>query len=99
MLFYTSVDIKMHIMLCKWMQYKLKPVSASMQLKLTKAVVTKVFIKDISLYKQYDISESVCLFVCVFPNSSKMANSNKLKFEGWFPLGCRRFRLKDIQIC
>ena len=42
------------------MQYKLKPVSASMQLKLTKAVVTKVFIKDISLYKQYDVSESVC---------------------------------------
>ena len=99
MLFYSSVEIKMHIMLCNWMQYKLKPVSASMQLKLTKAVVTKVFIKDISLYKQYDISESVCLFVCVFPNSSKTANSNKLKFEGWFPLGCRRFRLKNIQIC
>ena len=67
MLFYSSVEIKMHIMLCNWMQYKLKPVSASMQLKLTKAVVTKVFIKDISLYKQYDIravSLSVCLYVC-----------------------------------
>ena len=58
-----------------------------MQLKLNKAVVTKVFIKDITLYKQYDISESVCLFVCVSPNSSKMANSNKLKFWGMVPLG------------
>ena len=80
MLFYTSVEIKLHIMLFKWIQYILKSVSDSMQLKLDKAVATKVFIYDITLYKQYDISESVCLFVCVFPNSSKTVNSNKLKF-------------------
>ena len=61
-----------------------------MQLKLNKAVVTKVFIKDITLYKQYDISESVCLFVCVIPNSSKTANSNKLKFWGMVPLGMQK---------
>ena len=71
MLLYTSVEIKLHIMLFKWMLYILKSVSDSMQLKLDKAVATKVFIQDITLYKQYDISESVCLFVCVFPNSSK----------------------------
>ena len=44
MLFYTSVEIKLHIMLFKWMQYILKSVSDSMQLKLDKAVATKVFI-------------------------------------------------------
>ena len=49
MLHYTSVEIKLHIMLFKWMQYILKSESASMQLKLNKAVVTKVFIKDITL--------------------------------------------------
>ena len=72
------------------MQYILKSVSASMQLKLNKAVVTKVFIKDITLYKQYDISESVCLFECVFPNSSKTAKSNKLKFWGMVTLGMQK---------
>ena len=90
MLFYSSVEIKMHIMLCKWMQYILKSVSASMQFELTKAVVTKVFIKDIFLYKQYDISESVCLFVCVIPNTSKTTNSNKPKFWGMVPLGMQK---------
>ena len=75
MLFYTSVEIKLHIMLCKWIQYILKSVSASMQLKLNKAVVTKVFIKDITLYKQYDISESVCLFVCVTPPKQQTPTS------------------------
>ena len=42
------------------------------------------------------VNESI---VCLFPNFSKTANPSKLDFEGWFPLKCRMFRLKNIQIC
>ena len=36
------------------------------------------------------VSESVCLFVCLFPNSSETANPSELKFWGMIPLGIRK---------
>ena len=44
------------------------------------------------------VSELVCLSVWMFANSSKMTNPASWNFEGWFPLGWRRFRLKNIWI-
>ena len=42
---------------------------------------------DIYHLNQYDVSEFVCFFVCLFPNSSETANPNELKFWGMIPLG------------
>ena len=36
------------------------------------------------------VSESVCLFVCLFPNSSETANPSELKFLRIIPLGMRK---------
>ena len=43
----------------------------------------------VSLYKStsLSVSEWVCLFVCLFPNSSETANPSELKFWGMIPLG------------
>ena len=40
----------------------------------------------ITLWKRQSVSESVCLFVCLFPNSSETGNPSELKFLGMIPL-------------
>ena len=45
-----------------------------------------------SLYEStsLSVSEFVCVFVCLFPNSSETANPSELKFWGMIPLGMRK---------
>ena len=55
----------------------------------------------VSLYKStsLSVSEWVCLFVCLFPNSSETANPSELKFlRDDSPWDWEGFRLKNIRI-